>query len=268
MPSILAPSMAIARTRLLPIVAIAVALVATVIATVAHPSDEAEPFDAPLPGRAALEKAAGAQISGVLPVFGGGSWLPRPRGGGKGGNGGNDGNGGKGGAGGRMRATWGVPLRLRSAWGSAKFRAKARDALGRLTGARGVAVTAQGRAERLMAAWAGRPGREGWRKGKDVWTQVARDCVSQLALAKASMDEAAVIINTGEGDVADARVSLSSAATLAGDCLDSFRTFAADGATSEPARAVQVGFGGPCRWALGGRAGGRAGSHEGGCGGL
>ncbi|CAI5526238.1 unnamed protein product [Closterium sp. Naga37s-1] len=236
--------MATARTRSLRIVAIAVALVAAVAAAVANPSDEPQAFDAPLPGRAALEKAAGAQISGgALPVFGGGNWLPRPRGGGKGGKGGN------GGSGGRMRATWGVPLRLRAAWGSAKFRVKARDALGRLTGARGVAVTAQGRAEQLMAAWAGRRGREGWRKGKDVWTQVARDCVSQLALAKASMDEAAVIINTGEGDVADARISLSSAATLAGDCLDSFRTFAADGATSEPARAVQG-------WVCGGGVGG------------
>ncbi|GJP37143.1 hypothetical protein CLOM_g21583 [Closterium sp. NIES-68] len=222
--------MAMSQPRLLWIVAIAIALVAGVAAAVANPTGEAEPSDAPLPGRSALEKAAGARISKALPGFGGSGWFPRPRGGGKGGNGG---------IGGRIRATWGVPLRLRAAWGSAKFRAKARDALTRLTGARGAAVTAQGRAEKLVAAWAGRGGEEGWRKGKDVWTQVARDCVNQLSLAKASMDEAAAIINTGEGDVADARISLSSAATLASDCRDSFRLFAPDGATTDPARAVQ-----------------------------
>ncbi|CAI5487716.1 unnamed protein product [Closterium sp. Naga37s-1] len=123
-------------------------------------------------GKGAGSKS-GSGIAGGTEAF-----LGTLKGGGKGkGKGG--GNGGRSGKKGKKGA-WGIALRTLPIWNAAKFQLKARRAAAGLKKAMVQAGAARGQALSLERQWLA----EGARAGagadtRDMWTQVARDCVHQ-----------------------------------------------------------------------------------------
>ncbi|CAI7793590.1 unnamed protein product, partial [Closterium sp. NIES-53] len=159
---------------------------------------------------------SGSGIAGGTEAF-----LGTLKGGGKGkGKGG--GNGGRNGKKGK-KGSWGIALRSLPIWNAAKFQLKARRAAAGLKQAMAQAGTARGQALSLVRQWLA----EGARAGagadtRDMWTQVARDCVHQLSLAQLSLDRAAEILETGDADASDVVFKLSGAATMADNCQGAF----------------------------------------------
>ncbi|CAI5991584.1 unnamed protein product [Closterium sp. NIES-64] len=165
-------------------------------------------------------KGAGSKSGSGIPG-GTEAFLGTLKGGGKrkgkgGGSGGRSGKKGKKGA-------WGIALRSLPIWNAAKFQLKARRAAAGLKTAMAQAGAARGQALSLVRQWLA----EGARAGagadtRDMWTQVARDCVHQLSLSQLSLDRAAEILETGDADASDAVFKLSGAATMADNCQGSF----------------------------------------------